>query len=87
MSSQAGPDEFETMLSEALDAIDRGLAEGDMPLTTRPLTAARYFVRYWVSQVEDGQSEGPHAPGEFSDYLTSDWFKVIYADLSSFKLN
>ncbi len=79
MSSQAGPDEFETMLSEALDAIDRGLAEGDMPLTTRPLTAARYFVRYWVSQVEDGQSEGPHAPGEFSDYLTSDWFKVIYA--------
>lgn len=79
MSSSASPDEFEEMLAEALDVIDRGLADGGAALTTRPLTAARYFVRHWISEVKDNQSEDPHAPGEFADYFTSEWFKVIYA--------
>jgi hypothetical protein len=75
------PDEpdFETMLGDALDVIDRELADNGIALSNRPLTAARHFVRYFVLQVSDGTSAEPFEPGEFNEYWASEWFKVVYA--------
>ena len=75
----AGPDEFEDALAESLDLIDRVLAENDVPLTSRPRRAAQNFVRFCVIEVETDTSTGPIEPGEFLDYMDSDWFKLIYA--------
>lgn len=73
------PPDFESMLSDGLDLIDRELAESGIALTNRPLSAARHFVRSFVLQVSDGKSEEPRKPGEFNEYFDSEWFKVIYA--------
>lgn len=74
MSEQ--PD-FEDMLAEALEVLDRDLAESDYPLKNRPLRAAQDFVRFCITKVAVGEDESE--PGDFKDYVTSDWFKVIYA--------
>lgn len=71
--------DFESMLGDALDLLDRELAKSDISLTSRPLSAAQDFVRHFVMQVSDRNSEEPTEPGEFNEYFDSEWFKVIYA--------
>ncbi|MBB4087108.1 hypothetical protein [Sphingomonas carotinifaciens] len=75
----AGSDDFEEALAEALDVIDRVLAEEDVPLVRRPLKAAREFVRFCILQVRTEAGPEPTQPGGFLDYMDSEWFKVVYA--------
>jgi hypothetical protein len=71
------PPDFEDVLGESLDVIDRELAREAVPLRDRPLRAARDFVTFCVIRVGIGGEESE--PGKFLDYMASDWFKAIYA--------
>lgn len=73
------PTEFDSALGEALNLIDRELAEVEHDLRNRPLTAARLFVTDFVRTVADGPDRSAAEPGDFKVYVHSEWFKVIYA--------
>ncbi len=79
MEFMAAPTEFDTALGEALDLIDRELAEAEFELKNRPLTAARHFVTYFVRKIATDPDRREVEPGEFMDYADSEWFKLIYA--------
>lgn len=70
---------FEDMLGQALDVIDRDLAQQEVALQDRLLQAAQNFVRYCVLEVRSGPGSEEAVPGKFMDYMGSDWFKIIYA--------
>lgn len=64
-------------LAEALPLIDRALAERDIALKERPLSAAIEFVSYFVHAVREGET--PEAePGEPSEFLATQWFASLY---------
>lgn len=69
--------DFEDLLGESLDVIDRNLARSGVAPADRPLQAARYFVRYRILKIRVGDDETE--PGDFRDYWGAEWFKVIYA--------
>ena len=73
------PTEFDAALGEALDLIDRELADAEFELRNRPLTAAKIFVTDFVRMVTAGRGQEEAEPGELKDYVHSEWFKLIYA--------
>ncbi|MEH3122790.1 MAG: hypothetical protein PGN16_12550 [Sphingomonas phyllosphaerae] len=73
--------EFEDMLDDWLQVIDRNLALDGTALTTRPLDAACQFVRFAIKQIRIGDVESK--PGKFLDYFASEWFKFIFARTSA----
>lgn len=72
-------DGFEDILAEALDAVDRMLAEEGVLLRSRPLLAAKEFVRHCVLEVQTDRNIEPTAPGTFLEYMDSEWFRIVYA--------
>lgn len=75
----SGKPDFDSILGEALDVIDRDLAQEGIALQDRLLQAARDFVQYCVLEVRSGPGSEETVPGKFVDYVGSDWFKIIYA--------
>jgi len=67
--------EFEDMLDDWLQVIDRNLALDGAALTTRPLDAACQFVRFAIKQIRIGDVEskpGTCCPADHpSDVATS----------------
>lgn len=78
MTQPPNIDEFKEAIRESLEHIDRWLAESGMLVADRPTIAATDFVKYCVQRVSaDGSPEGEE-PGSFTDYATSQWFRVIH---------
>lgn len=73
--------EFEDMLDDWLQVIDRGLALDGVTPSSRPLDAARRVVSLAIRKIRIGGVESE--PGKFLDYFASEWFKVIFARTSA----
>lgn len=73
----AGIGDFDGHLAEGLELIDGRFRDQHRALKDRPLWAARDFVELFVQEVGIGGERS--VPGEFMDYVGTDWFKVIYA--------
>lgn len=69
--------EFEDMLANALDMIDRVLADCEVPLWERPLRAARDFVKHFIIKIRIGEEE--REPSAFMEFAGSEWFKMMHA--------
>lgn len=61
--------EQEKYIFDAMEEIDPILAEQEIPLKTRPLSAALMFVKHFIVEVSHGNKENP---------FEEPWFAVIY---------
>ncbi|MGY0709590.1 hypothetical protein [Azospirillum argentinense] len=73
---------FRDILNKALSMIDSILAQENRALHERPLIASIEFVSLCIEKVRY-KDQDEFEPGEFADYLDSDWFKAIFLKTQS----
>lgn len=78
MTSDNPAPALDDLMVEALDLIDRMLAEDGQPLHLRPLSAAMHFVDLCILKVDDTGDGVGNSPGKLTDYAASKWFQAIY---------
>ena len=76
-------EEYYIIMSEALDQIDRELAERETPIFARSLHATIEFVRRCVVELrtDDGKTVIPSDSG--SNILEAEWFKPLFRDVET----
>ena len=67
-------------LEETLPDIDRHLADEDVPLAQRPMSAAILFVKHFVLEVQEPQKDAA-VPGPVGDFISTPWFAKVYSHM------
>ncbi len=73
---------FEELLKNSLEKIDKALANEEIPIWERPLSAATEFVRLCIERIRY-KDEEEFEPGELPDYASSPWFRLIFKKTNS----
>ena len=78
--------DLHSVLIQILPAIDRCLAEQDVPLAQRPLRASIHFVINFIEKVQEQEAAitNPRPPKEF---LKSSWFASLYEQVETWYRN
>lgn len=76
-------EEFQDILHEALDQIDRQLAEQGILPSARPTQAAIAFVRLCVIEVSTDGGKTSDPPGDLDNIMLADWFKPLLKDVTA----